>query len=144
VTKFRLKHSFIFVLITAFLTMQCATAHIHVAESHEHDGGQHRHNSEAHSHPIFNQHSDSLDSTHHSDVVDSENQFDYGVIELDHQCITTKVKHKESPSILASVFIFTQHKFSLFSRIDLSVTLSTKLNYLDRSIVYLRGPPQLS
>lgn len=133
VTSIRLKHSLLLVLVTAFLSMQWTTTHIHLAEHHDHDGGHHQHSTETHAHQLANQHSDVIDSSHHNDVV-----------ELDHQCTNAKGKYKEKPSALVIAAVFRQKTLLPPGSIELPVILNTRLNYLDRSTVYLRGPPQFS
>ncbi len=125
----------LFVLITAFLTMQWTAAHIHLAEHHDHDGSHHQHGIEAHSHQLAGHHSDTIDSPLQSD--------DLSVVELDHEYNPANGK-KKTPATAAISSVPEQ--LSLFQSIDteLPVILNTKLSYLDRSTIYLRAPPCLS
>lgn len=130
VTSARVKHSLLLVLVTAFLSMQWTTTHIHLAEHHDHDGVQHQHSAEAHAHQLTNHHADAIDSNHHNNLV-----------EIDHQCTNAKGKYKGKLSALAIAAVF-QQKTLLLGSIELPAILNTTLNHLDRSTVYLRGPPQ--
>ncbi len=125
----------LFVLITAFLTMQWTAAHIHLAEHHDHDGSHHQHSIEAHSHQLAGHHTDTIDSPLQSE--------DLSVVELDHEYNLASGK-KKTPATAAISSVLQQ--LSLFQPIDteLPVILNTKLSYLDRSTIYLRAPPCLS
>lgn len=63
----------IFFLAIAFLSMQSASAHIHLASSHVHDGYDHSHARIIHSHSVTSHHIDSFETeldTHTSQVVE--------------------------------------------------------------------------
>lgn len=63
-TKYRLKFTFVFILLTGFLTTQWASAHIHLADQHSHDGSEHSHKIEAHAHLP------QLALSHHASTID--------------------------------------------------------------------------
>lgn len=135
VTKFRLNHTLLFMLIMAFLTMQWSVAHIHLAEHHNHDGGHHQHQIETHAHHSLDHHPDSIDSSHQN--------ADLNVVELDHQYNSSTGKNK-TPTTAAITANFWQSSFSRSVSIELPVIINTKLGFHERSTVYLRAPPQLS
>ena len=65
--KFRLNRAMLFVLVTAFLSMQWAPAHIHLAEHHDHGGSHHQHEVEAHAHQSITLEDNSNHSTFQTD-----------------------------------------------------------------------------
>lgn len=135
VIKLRSNHSLIFALITAFLTMQWASFHIHLAEHHQHDGDHHQHSIETHSHHIAGHPYDTIDTDQHESEA--------SVVEIDRQCSPCSAKNTTPPyaavtthSLLASPHLVTLH-------IAPPVTLGAKISHLDRSTIYLRAPPYL-
>jgi len=56
---FQLKTLFHVFLVTAFLSMQCSGAHVHLAEHQDHGSNHHHHASQVHAH-FVNDHGDSL------------------------------------------------------------------------------------
>lgn len=58
-------------LAIAFLSMQSASAHIHLASSHNHDGSDHSHTQVSHSHNVASHHADAFEQnqTSHTDQV---------------------------------------------------------------------------
>jgi len=122
-------------LITAFLTMQWSATHIHLAEHHDHDGSHHQHSIEAHAHQQADHHTDNIDSSHQNG--------DLSVVELDYEYNIPGGKIKTPTTAIIRVNLL---QITLFQPIntDLPVIHNTKLNYLDRSTIFLRAPPQLS
>jgi len=125
----------LFILAVAFLTMQWANAHIHLAEHHSHDGSHHQHFVEAHSHHL----------TSHHDSIDSEHQLDHlSIIELDQLCGVSAQKKlcDYTAFIIASEFEIYAYR----SRINqiLVPQTNTKLSYLSQTAVRLRAPPAIS
>lgn len=60
-------------LAVAFLSMQSASAHIHLASSHDHDGHDHSHSQVVHAHNVASHHIDDFESdpnTHASQIVE--------------------------------------------------------------------------
>ena len=53
-------------LAIAFLTMQSASAHIHLASSHNHDGADHSHSQIAHSHNVASHHVEAFEQNQNS------------------------------------------------------------------------------
>lgn len=136
VTKYRLTHTLLFVLIVAFLTMQSAAAHIHLAEHHDHDGSHHQHQSATHAHQSIDSHADAINSSHQMDHVN--------VVELDHECSTTTKNKQEKPSASIVTRAFRQPILSKSISIELPVVINTKLNYLYYSTINPRAPPYFS
>lgn len=135
-TKFRLNPIFLFVLITAFLTMQWTSAHIHLAEHHDHDGDHHQHNIEVHAHHSIGHHADAIDFSHQTG--------DVSVVELDHDYSTPKVKKQDRPSAAIITTAFQPLSFSQAIRIEPPLVANTKLSHLYRSTVNPRAPPLFS
>lgn len=134
-TKFRLNPTLLFMLITAFLTMQWSTSHIHLAAQHDHDGNHHQHYTETHSHLLADHHADSIDSSHQAG--------NFNVVELDYEYFTPIVKKKTQTSVITGPVL---QQLTIFQRISvkLPVILNTRLNHLSRSIVSPRAPPRFS
>ncbi len=135
-TILRLNYTLLFVLIAAFLTMQSAAAHIHLAEHHDHDGSHHQHQSEAHSHQSIDDHDDAIDFSHQMDHAN--------IVELDHECNTAKENKQKEPCATISAPAFRQPSFSKSISIEIPIVVNTKLSHLYRLSIKLRAPPQFS
>ena len=135
-TKYRLNHTLLFVLIAAFLSMQSAAAHIHLAEHHDHDGSHHQHHSEAHAHQSIDSHEDAIDFSHQMDHSN--------IVELGHECSTVKQNKQEKHYDSIIGLVFQQQSLFKSVSIEIPIVVNTKLSYLYRSTIYLRAPPQSS
>lgn len=137
-TKFRLNKAMFFVLITAMLSMQWSTAHIHLAEHHDHDESYHQHNIEAHSHQSFAQNDNHIDSTHQI------NEQKVKVVELDNDCNIHQWNNlDDQPVTLTSVSIqlnLIHHS----GNIELLEFSNSKRRYIDYATINLRAPPNFS
>ena len=138
ITKFRLNKTMFFVLVTAMLSMQWSTAHIHLAEHHDHDGSYHQHNTKAHAHQSF---------THNDDFIDSSQQVyqqEANVVELCNDCnIYNWNNIDDQPIVLTSVN--DQLNFTPQVRnIESSRFSNSKRRYIDYSTINLRAPPKFS
>ena len=136
-TKLQLKKAMLFVLVTAMLSMQWSTTHIHLAEHHDHDDSHHKHNIKAHAHQ----------SLTHDDFVDSSQknyQQKVKVVELGNDCnVHSWNQHNDQPIVLTSVNL--QLNFpSSFSNIESSEFRNSKRRYIDYSNINLRAPPKFS
>lgn len=136
VTKLRLNHTLLFVLITAFLTMQWSAAHIHLAEHHDHDGSHHQHSFEAHAHQLAGHHTDTIDLSHQAS--------NFTFVEIDYKFNTVKGSHQKKPSAAAIILDLQWLIFYQLIRIELPEILNTKLSFFYRSAVNVRAPPRLS
>ena len=136
--KFRVNKTMFFVLVTAMLSMQWSTAHIHLAEHHDHDGSHHQHNTKAHAHQSF---------AHNDDFIDSSQQVyhqDVKVVEICSDCnIHNWNNIDDQPIVLTSVndqLNFTPH----VRNIESSGFSNSKRRYIDYSTINLRAPPKFS
>jgi len=136
VTEYRLNLALLFVLIAAFLSMQSTAAHIHLAEHHDHDGSHHQHQTATHAHQSIVDHDDAIDFSHQMDHAD--------VVELDHECSTTKENKQKKPSDSIVARAHRQPVHSISISIELPVVINTKLNYLYYSTINPRAPPRFS
>ncbi len=132
--KHLLHNTLLFVLIAAFLTMQSAAAHIHLAEHHDHDGSHHQHQSEAHAHQSIDDHGDAIDSSHQMDHAN--------IVELDHESNIAKENKQKEPCSTISAPAFQLPSFSKSISIEIPIVVNTKLSHLYRSSIKLRAPPQ--
>jgi len=137
--QFRLNHSWLFVIFTAFLTMQWTAvlgSHVHLGEYHDHDGSQHQHNIEVHVHNATN---------HHADTIDSSHQLvDINFVNVDQDCNSSNVKYQQQSSLIAvdaGFLYFLQCKSNHSKPTDLD---NSKTSYLSLSTVNLRAPPKFS
>ncbi|MDH3326386.1 MAG: hypothetical protein OEM38_06690 [Gammaproteobacteria bacterium] len=136
-TKTRLNHTLLFVLITAFLLMQWTTSHIHLAEQqHNHDGNYHQHNNEVHAHHSINDHTDLIDSAHQTN--------DTNVVELEHKYNAPKIQKQEKPFSDTALIAIQSFSFSQPLSVRIPLNIDAAFGYLERSTVNLRGPPFLS
>ena len=135
VTKRQLNYSLLFVLITAFLSMQWTATHIHLSEQHDHDNSQHQHNIEAHAHLLASHHADSIGSLQHAD--------DSNVVELDHQYSTAAVK-KITPGIAIIASSKLQLSLSQPISFEFAGQLNNKPGYHAHSTANPRAPPLFS
>ena len=135
----RLNHSWLFVLLTAFLAMQLNVAsatHIHLAAHHDHDSSHHQHSIEVHAHNQIAHHADAIDASHQS----SENNS----VSLDYDCNSPHGKHQQKSS-LAVIAPFYQLILKFTSKNSNPIDISSgKASHLYRTIINPRAPPQYS
>ncbi len=126
----------LFVLITAFLTMQWSTAHIHFSEIHDHNGSHHEHYSEVHAHHSIDHHASILDVTHQTSNID--------VVELDHKFNATRANKREKSPASTITSTFYQVSLSQISSIEPPQVVNIRLNCHYLTIVNPRAPPRFS
>lgn len=137
-TKFRLNTAMFFVLVTAMLSMQWSTAHIHLAEHHDHDGSDHQHNIEAHAHQSFTQNDNFVDSTHQI------NEQKVKVVELDNDCNIHKWNNLDDQPIALTLVTFQLSFIAHSGSVKPSEFSNAKRRYIDYSTINLRAPPKFS
>ena len=122
-------------LITAFLTMQWSSTHVHLPEQHSHHGSQHQHLANLHSHSLI----DEVNASHVSHEVSHAN-----VITFDLECSFQKQQKtnnlpvaliSEAPQLVTSLWLIS-YKFP--------VPLDHPLSYFRYSTNHPRAPPQTS
>ena len=134
---FKFNHALLFVLITAFLTMQWSTAHIHLSQQHNHTGSQHQHKVETHGHQLTDQYV--IDYGVDSD--DSHEVSHANVVDIDHKYTLPKSeKQKYTPLAVVPPSYQLPQSFLPIS-VKIPANLNTKLSYFDRSTVSPRAPP---
>lgn len=134
VAKLRLHYPLLFILITAFISMQWASAHIHLAEKHDHDG-IHYHAAEGHANNLTAHSSTAVDSSH---FVDTSN-----TVDLDNQFNTPSGKNKV-PDLAYFSPIFQQHSQVQDNRFKLPFTETLSYNQRYLSVANPRAPPHFS
>lgn len=143
-TKFRLNKTIFFVLITAMLSMQWSTDHIHLAEHHDHDGSHHQHNIEAHSHQSFILDKSYIKKDNYIDSTHQINEQKVKVVELDNNSnIHSRNNLDDQPVTLTSVN-FLLNLIHHSSNIESSEFSNSKRRYIDYSTINLRAPPKFS
>lgn len=136
-TKIRLNQILLLTLVTAFLTLQWSSTHIHLAQHHNHDGDHHQHQIESHSHQ-------SIDNFVDANVLADHNN-DFNVVKLDHEVSSQKIEKLEKP--FTTVIPPTSLGQLSQTEVDNSVfseLINTKLSYLYQSPSKSRAPPQYS
>lgn len=134
----RLNKVVFFILVTAMLSLQWSSAHIHLAEYHDHDGEHHQHNVQAHAHQSFSPNDNYFDSNHQ---IDSQN---IKVIELGNDCNIHNWNNLDDQCIALTSAHFPHNLTHNFSRVESSANRRSKQRYLDYSTLHLRAPPQIS
>lgn len=141
--KTRFKQSLVFILITAFLSLQWSSAHIHLAAQHEHDGSHHQHSVTTHNHQAATLH-DVIDSASADDISELVSHESHTVVDIDQHCTLFHGKHIDQPSIVpgstSALFCLTHaSKHSFTSITDFSFN-----SYLETTSIRLRAPPSFS
>lgn len=134
VTKLRRHYPLLFVLIIAFISMQGASAHVHLAENHNHDG-IHHHEAESHAHNLTTHYSDTVDSSHLADASNT--------VDLDNQCNVPSGK-SQSPDLIAIEYCSQQYTYVQTVRIEPPFTNNLFYHLFDRSTANPRAPPYFS
>ena len=137
---FKLNYALLFVLITAFLTMQWTTSHIHLTQKHNHTGSQHQHKVETHGHDL----TDKYVIDYGVDIDDSHEVSHANIVDIDHEYTLSKSeKQKYFPLAVVPPPYQLLQSFIPIS-VKIPVNLNTKLSYFDRSTVSPRAPPKTS
>ncbi len=128
-TKVRLNYIQLLFVITAFLTIQWTTSHIHIAQQHDHDGLIHQHQEKTHAHQYIASDNLSFQVSH------------LNVIELDSKYTLQNTNQQQSPSSDIAVQVF--HTLSPISliKIEIPIFINTKQGYSLYSSVSPRAPP---
>ena len=139
-SKFKLNYALLLVLITAFLTMQWTTTHIHLSLKHNHTGSQHQHKVETHGHQLTDQYV--IDYGVDSDVPHEVSHAN--IVDIDHKYTLSKSEKQKYFHLAVNPPLFQLLQYSSPIRIQIPVNLNTKLSYFDRSTVSPRAPPKTS
>lgn len=127
--KIRLNYIQLLFLITAFLSTQWATSHIHFTEQHSHDGNFHKHQVKTHSHQYL-----ATDNTiiqkNHSNIIELDYEYNK------QNSKKTKIEFTD----IGIVFSNTSPPFS-FSKLKIDSFLISKKDYFTYSSSNPRAPP---
>jgi len=132
--RFRINKAGLFVLVTALLAMQWASAHIHLSEDHNHDGSHHEHALVTHAHAAIDHHDNAIDSANHTG---GDN-----IVELEPECRTSLLKLLEEQPFTSVLSTFPPPALYSAPAIRSTDIGNTKLSYLTQSSVHPRAPPQ--
>jgi len=131
-TKVRLNYVQLLFVISAFLTIQWTTSHIHIAQYHDHDGLIHQHQKETHAHQYIA--SDNLSfQTNHLNVIAFDSEFNL-----------RNNKQQQSPSSDIALQVFSTLSSISLLRVEIPIFINTKLGYSLYSSVNPRAPPKTS
>ncbi len=134
--KIRINKAFFLFVVTAFLTMQWATAHIHLAEHHDHDGSHHQHDVQAHAHQSISHHGDVIDVFHQSS--------DDNIVELDQESSVPCWKTLGDKVFVAVLVYAPLLPIPQYSHIKLSKADNPQQSYLSYATHRPRAPPAYS
>lgn len=134
----KLNNVLLFVLVTAFLTMQWTATHIHLSQKHNHSGSHHQHKVENHNHDLTDKYviDYAIDESHevsHANVVN-----------IDHKYTLSKSEKQKYTSLAVAPPSYQLPQTFLPTSVKIPVNLNTKLSYFDRSTVNPRAPPKTS
>lgn len=132
--KLRQHFPLLFTFIIAFITMQWASVHIHLAESHTHDE-IHYHELEGHAHNLTTPHSDTIEPFHLAN--------DFNTIDLDNQLNPPPGKHN-TPDQATVPSYFQQYTRVQTVRFERPLTDNLFYHRLERSVANPRAPPYFS
>lgn len=135
-TKYRLKHSFLFSLVIAFLAMQWTTTHIHLAEHHDHNGKHHNHSAKVHVHKSIDDSVNEIDFSTHSDGLST--------VELDYEFNITKTEKLDKTPV--SVLLRRVPYFTINRPIIIEYTedSESRLSFYYHLTPTPRAPPAFS
>jgi len=128
-TKVRLNSIQLLFLITAFLTIQWTTSHIHLAQQHDHDGIAHQHQMQTHSHQYIASDNVSFQTSH------------LNVIEFDFKYNLQNSKHPKKPFSDVAIHIFQALSSILLLSIEIPIFVNTKQGLSLYSSSSPRAPP---
>lgn len=134
------RQSFVFIIITAFLSLQFSSAHVHLAAQHEHGDGQHQHTATAHNHQISTHH-DVIDSAYNERTSELVSHETHTVVELEQFCTLIKVKHVDQLPALLTLIDIGFERYKKYEHPFNVVTSASYNSYLDITSIRLRAPP---
>ncbi len=120
-------------LITAFLTLQWTTAHLHLGQQYNEHASHHQHSAKAHTHNLTNQSVNVLHQTGYTNVIVFTDEC--------HVPKQEKQKHFSTALVAKATSLSLSQPFLL---VKAKIPKNPKSNYFDLSIVNPRAPPQIS
>ncbi|MGM0541943.1 MAG: hypothetical protein ACQEQR_05845 [Pseudomonadota bacterium] len=120
--------------MTAFLSMQTASAHIHLAEHHNHEG-VHSHEVESHAHNLTSHYTETMDLSHQ---VDASNTIDL------NSSFNAPSGHQQLPDLAIVQAYFQPRIPAQIVKVDSRLPVIFPYGHLDRSTGTPRAPPFFS
>ncbi|VAW49686.1 hypothetical protein MNBD_GAMMA03-2179 [hydrothermal vent metagenome] len=151
ITQIKSNHWLLLFFVTAFLTMQWTTTHIHLATHHQHNGNHHQHTLETHAHqlasfsaPKATQHADIIDvSPHFSHQAHQAHQVDHAnTIDLNVDYNVSKKVPQKTPSDVTRFSTTSLQPYLLYISTHHTLPPLAQHNYLEHSTDHARAPPQ--
>ena len=140
--KLRLNPVFILTLITTFLCLQWASAHVHISSNHAHNNQNHQHQLQNHSHSLskhFNtHHADAIDIALSTDDAHSPNHSK--TVDLDPECSTPSTHHKTPVLAITAAYYQLRITPNIASQ-QIIARVPHKVRFLDQSTLNPRAPP---
>ena len=127
--KTKLNYVKLLFIITAFLTIQWSTTHIHFSENQNHDGKIHKHQIETHSHEYIS-------------INDSATQLNHSnIIELDTEYTLQNRKKQKDSTLDIAVLTFNLNQSIPLVKTQVPIFINTKQRYSLYSSSNPRAPP---
>jgi uncharacterized protein involved in copper resistance len=136
VIKQRINAALLFLLITAFLAVQWAPAHVHLTGQHEHSGERHRHSAEAHAHQAAAIHADAIDFAH-SQLDEAQ------VVSLDHDALTPSSCQLDKAAVPLATDVRCPPRVEVLA-VDLPADRNELPDRLPAHVGQARAPPPLA
>ena len=131
--RFHQNKAFLILIVTAFLSVQWSSAHIHLATHHDHDGSHHQHASKVHLHDVGSHHADAIDISH------ADNHED--IVELDRECTSPNSKKFDDQSnVLTQYYEYSIYQLRQGVNCS-SIYIAPGASWLSYSTIRLRAPP---
>jgi len=127
--KTKLNYVQLLFLITAFLTIQWTSTHVHFSENHNHDGDLHKHQIETHSHQYISNKESSFQVSHSN------------IIEFDPTYYKQNKKIEETSFVDVTVHVFNFESILPVIKLDVPLFINKRQGYSLYSSSNPRAPP---
>jgi hypothetical protein len=127
--KTKLNYVQLLFLITAFLTIQWTSTHVHFSENHNHDGNIHKHQIETHTHQYLSLNDSSIQVSH------------INIIELDTKDYIQNRKIEKTESLDIAIQTFNLQAVIPLVKLDVPLFINKRQGYSLYSSSNPRAPP---
>lgn len=127
--KTKLNYVQLLFLITAFLTIQWTSTHVHFSENHNHDGNIHKHQIETHTHQYLSLNDSSIQLSH------------INIIELDTKDYKQNRKIEETASLDIAIQTFNLEVVIPLVNLEVPPFINKEQGYSLYSSSNPRAPP---
>lgn len=127
--KTKLNYVQLLFLITAFLTIQWTSTHVHFSENHNHDGNIHKHQIETHTHQYLSLNDSSIQVSH------------INIIEFDTKDYIQNRKIEKTESLDIAIQTFNLQAVIPLVKLDVPLFINKRQGYSLYSSSNPRAPP---